>query len=149
MAENSAPRSATLTSAESRRTAPWNPAPNPSPATTSPSAKTAMDVSTNATTATTLPTSSDSDAISISRCGVRPRSASTPMMPAPVKTLTTRPPVRWLRRPKIVAVTDGPSDNMKPPSPHVAIMTGIADTNAARRSLGTRTVGISERSTPG
>ena len=67
--------------------------------------------------------------------GTRPaqlRTTTDPIAPTPATAVTTRPPIRWLWMPKMLAASEGPSERTRPPTAQVATSTGTAAPNAPR-----------------
>ena len=68
--------------------------------------------------------------------------------PAPHSSVTTKPPMRWLLRPKRLAATEGPSERYSPPSAQLAMMIGTRASTSARRRAGMPRMGFSEAIAP-
>src|SRR5712692_6356376 len=124
-------------------------APKPTPATTVPAAASARACASTPANVSAVPVESEIALISKTRSVGQVRNAKAVRAPAPHSSVTTRPPMKWLCRPKRPAATEGPSERYNPPSAQLATTIGTIPNTSGRRRAGMPTIGISEVTAPG
>src|SRR5713101_2954146 len=87
-------------------------APKPTPATTVPAAASARACASTPAKVNAVPVESVIALISKTRSVGQVRNAKAVRAPAPHSSVTTRPPMKWLCRPKRPAATEGPSERI-------------------------------------
>src|SRR6266851_2725160 len=124
-------------------------APKPTPATTVPAAASARACASTPANVSAVPVESEIALISKTRSVGQVRNAKAVRAPAPHSSVTTRPPMKWLCRPKRPAATEGPSERYNPPSAQLATTIGTIPNTSGRRRAGMPTIGISEAGAAG